>query len=819
MKLFKRAISAALAAIFCLTLVTGIIPTLKIHANAEKDNLTKIKPVQNDEPVEASVAETEVPTKIELPAEKEEHSEKGKEKTTKAAAPLVEAKAATVIFHNELKKGTLKVKKTADDGFVEGLRFHLFGTSLTGDTVDMTVDTNADGIALFENVPISGVVPYTLEEVNTPGRYFIPVSQNAEIAWNEITNMTFENKLKPGKVKIIKTSEDNLVEGLKFHLFGTSITGEKVDMYAVTNSDGIAVFENVPVSGETPYTVEEVDTPNRYIVPEGQNVTVETGASEQTLNFHNELKKGTVKIIKTSEDNFVEGLRFRLFGTSIYGASVELFAVTDADGIALFENVPINGLEPYTVEEVDTPNRYVVPEGQDVTIEVGGTSELNFHNTLRRGSLKIIKTSEDGNVAGIDFNIIGNNVDVTVTSDENGEIIVPDLLPGEYVVTEIVPDIYLEQPAQNVTVIADETAVVTFNNILKRGGLQIIKTSENGIIAGISFIITGPNGYENTVTTDENGMIYIPGLLPGIYTITEIVPDGYIPQKPKTVEVKADEIVIADKNKNMNLSASSSEPTKISVQGYINCNNIISTLSYGKVGDEPAMAAFKNELKKGSLKVIKSADDNFVSGIKFHLFGESETGENVDMYAVTDDTGIAMFNDVPVSGETPYTVEETGTPERYIVPEGQDVTIIWNETSVVDFHNTLKHGGVKIIKTSDDGNVAGIDFNIIGNDVDVTVTSDENGEILVSDLVPGEYIVTEIVPEGYEPQEPKTITVKADEITEVEFHNVPVEVPETPETGDKSYVWVGITFIVSAASLFAVAGAVIYFNKRKELRK
>ena len=305
MKNFKKTIAAVLAAVFCLSLCMSSIPAFEIEASAEAANMEtsktvkteiidrsvetdsedeneeiskpKIQPVQNDEPVETSAAETEVPTEIELPAEKEEYSEKEKEETEETSdASSAAGETGTVTFHNELKKGSLKIKKTADDGFVEGLTFHLYGTSLTGDAVDMTVDTNAEGIALFENVPISGSVPYTLEEVNTPGRYFVPVSQNAEIVWNEVTNASFENKLKPGTVKIIKTSEDSLVEGLRFHLFGTSITGEKVDMYAVTDADGIAVFENVPVSGETPYTVEEVDTPNRYVVPKGQEVTVET---------------------------------------------------------------------------------------------------------------------------------------------------------------------------------------------------------------------------------------------------------------------------------------------------------------------------------------------------------------------------------------------------------------------------------------------------------------------------------------------------------------------------------------------------------------
>lgn len=82
--------------------------------------------------------------------------------------------------------------------------------------------------------------------------------------------MTFSNTLKRGSLEIVKTSEDNLVEGMKFHLYGTSLSGLPVDEYAVTDKNGLAKFENVLISGDTPYVVEEVDTAVRYVVPASQ---------------------------------------------------------------------------------------------------------------------------------------------------------------------------------------------------------------------------------------------------------------------------------------------------------------------------------------------------------------------------------------------------------------------------------------------------------------------------------------------------------------------------------------------------------------------
>lgn len=79
--------------------------------------------------------------------------------------------------------------------------------------------------------------------------------------------MTFENVLRKGSLEVVKISEDNFNEGVKFHLYGTSLSGSSVDLYATTNADGVAKFENILVSGDKPYTLEEVDTADRYVVP------------------------------------------------------------------------------------------------------------------------------------------------------------------------------------------------------------------------------------------------------------------------------------------------------------------------------------------------------------------------------------------------------------------------------------------------------------------------------------------------------------------------------------------------------------------------
>ena len=69
----------------------------------------------------------------------------------------------------------------------------------------------------------------------------------------------------------------------------------------------------------------------------------------------------------------------------------------------------------------------------------------------------------------------------------------------------------------------------------------------------------------------------------------------------------------------------------------------------------------------------------------FHLYGTSLSGDEVDVYAVTDENGVARFDDVLVSGDTPYVLEEVDTAIRYVVPEAQNVSIQWDEVAERSF--------------------------------------------------------------------------------------------------------------------------------------
>ena len=99
---------------------------------------------------------------------------------------------------------------------------------------------------------------------------------------------------------MVKSSEDNLVEGVKFHLYGTSLAGIAVDQYAVTDANGVATFKDVLIDGSEPYTVEEVDA-EHYVVPENQTAPIQW-KSVTKRDFSNILKKFTVTVTKSDKE-------------------------------------------------------------------------------------------------------------------------------------------------------------------------------------------------------------------------------------------------------------------------------------------------------------------------------------------------------------------------------------------------------------------------------------------------------------------------------------------------------------------------------------
>ena len=145
---------------------------------------------------------------------------------------------------------------------------------------------------------------------------------------------------------------------------------------------------------------------DRYEPQSVQRVTIISGKTS-TVTFNNVLKSGGLEVVKSSDDNMAEGVKFPLYGTSLSGLPVDEYAVTDKNGIAKFEKVLISGDTPYVVEEVDTAIRYVVPESQTAPIEWEKVTSRSFTNILKKFNVTVTKSDVETGTAQGDASLAG----------------------------------------------------------------------------------------------------------------------------------------------------------------------------------------------------------------------------------------------------------------------------------------------------------------------------------------------------------------------------------------------------------------------------
>lgn len=297
----------------------------------------------------------------------------------------------------------------------------------------------------------------------------------------------FKVKTSSGNLKLVKISEDGNVSNIEF-----TVKGDGYSKTAKTNSKGeFELTDLVPGS----YTVTEI-TDSKYETQKSQTVKVESGKTA-TVTFENILKKGSLEVVKTSEDNFNEGVKFHLYGTSLSGASVDLYATTDADGIAKFENVLVSGDKPYTLEEVDTADRYVVPQKQTAPIEWNKVTQRSFDNVLKKWNLTVTKTDAetksaqgDATLAGAVYGIYNNGkLADKYTTDKNGSFTTSYYVCGDnWTLKEIEPsegylldeiEYHIGAEAKKYTLENNSVSIGVTEDILK-GKIAIIKHTDDG---------------------------------------------------------------------------------------------------------------------------------------------------------------------------------------------------------------------------------------------------------------------------------------------------------------------------------------------------
>ena len=300
------------------------------------------------------------------------------------------------------------------------------------------------------------------------------------------------------------------------------------------------------------YSVTEMSY-DKYEPQESHHVTVVSGKTA-TVTFNNKLRHGDLKIIKSSEDNLNEGVTFHLYGTSLSGIAVDEYAVTDADGVATFEDVLISDAAPYTVEEVDTAVRYVVPEAQSAPIRWNEVTNRSFLNILKKFSVTVTKSDAetgtaqgDASLAGAVYGIYkGETLVDTYITDKNGQFVTKEYIcDDDWTVREINPSegYLLDTTVHKVgaepqlyTVEHNQTANDVTEQVAK-GNVAIIKHTDNGDTqietpengAEFAVYLKAAGSYDNAkdterdyLTCDENGFAQTKDLPYGIYTVHQV---------------------------------------------------------------------------------------------------------------------------------------------------------------------------------------------------------------------------------------------------------------------------------------------------------
>ena len=420
----------------------------------------------------------------------------------------------------ETPTGTIALKKTSEDGVVGGIQFNI-----KGDNFNKTVTTDKDG-----NITVEGLFPatYTITEQSID-RYEPQKSQTVTLIGGKTTTVNFNNTLKRGSLEVIKNSEDNLVEGVKFHLYGTSLSGLPVDEYAVTDAKGVAKFSDVLISGDTPYVVEEVDTAIRYVVPASQTAPIEW-EKVTSRTFVNVLKKFNVTVTKSDVETGTEQGDASLAG-AVYGIykGEELIDTYATDNNGQFTTEYYVCGDDWTIREISPSEGYLLDptihkvgaEPELYTVEYNSTAN-DVNEQVIKGNIAIIKHTDDGETQ-IETPEVGATFEVylksagsfenaketerdVLTCDENGFAQTKDMPYGIYIVhqtsgwdgRELMKDfdVFISADGQTYRFLINNANFESYIKIVKKDA----ETGNTIPYAGAGFQLYDPNGNLITMT-------------------------------------------------------------------------------------------------------------------------------------------------------------------------------------------------------------------------------------------------------------------------------------------------------------------------------
>ena len=640
---------------------------------------------------------------------------------------------------------------------------------------------------------------YYAKELKAPTGYSVdPTVYTIKAGKNKV-----KEDYETGTIKINKTAEDGIISGREFNISYT-YNGKSLTETAKTNAKGIATLDDLKVydmsTGKAiTYTVSEINVDTRYETPKAKNVKLTDGDVDLTVNvkFNNELKTGSIKINKQSEDNQNGGREFTVTGNG------KTYSIkTGSDGVAILSDIPVydsnNQKIVYTISEKNVPIKYVVPASQTVTLTADETTSVTFENVLKKFTLEVTKKDSekaekqgDASLAGAVYGVFKDSVLIDeYTTDENGYFKTKEYVCGNYTVQEISPSegylldetVYpVGAETENYSIEHNPISMTVTEDVLK-GKISIIKHSDDGstqietpeVGAEFEVYLKSSGSYEaandsekDYLVCDENGYAQTKMLPYGIYVVHQI--KGL----ENTEQMEDFEVNISENEKE-----------------YFYLLNDAVKKSFVKIVKKDAETGNIIPVSGIGFKVWDCANSEYVSQ---EINYPSEMILNT---FYTDESGSLMLPNELVYGD--YELHEVQSAEGYVldknpVPFTIDGSV---ETVVVEKTNTAQKGRISVQKTGDifttvatassaytdencetivnpttytpvfaSGNLSGAVFQIIAvedivtldgtiranaGDVVAEITTDENGYAETDLLYLGKYEVREITaPDGY----------------------------------------------------------------------
>ena len=451
--------------------------------------------------------------------------------------------------------GNISGTKTTDTGTdLSGWQFQL----KSGSSVVATATSDNNGKFSF-----TGVAPgtYTITEVIPSNSKYECTNNNQSVTVTSggTATVSFHNKQKVGKITFTKqTNTGANLSGWEIKLYSDSALKNLVGTYK-TGSDGKVTTGNL-----TPgtYYAKETASSNTYWGSDTEVKTITVSAGNTVSATFKNTHYGKISFTKkTNTGNDLNSWEIKLYSDSELKNLIGTY-ITGSSGNATTENL-LPGT--YYAKESKSTDSYWGSDSEvkTITVKAGETSTCTFTNT-HYGKLKVIKTLDtDGKLDGWQFKVtrLSDNADMgTLTSQSDGTVLSENLLPGNYLIEEIIPDDSLyysktENPL-TVTIQAGKTTEARFINALRPGQILIEKVNfKDEHLAGAKFMLewsedgktwskvtfsdkadvikggcTTDGLIDGTLVTDDTGIIIFEGLYPGLeYRVTEIeAPNGYV---------------------------------------------------------------------------------------------------------------------------------------------------------------------------------------------------------------------------------------------------------------------------------------------------